>query len=219
MCSRFTQTVIGPLLEELVRGTMGSPLAEDNILPSEEAVAVRHRSGEAPEVLRMRFGWPAAPGRRGLLLNARAETVRRLPTFREAFRLRRAIVPADGFYEWSGPKGDRRSWLIRRRDRRPFPIAALWDVRTPGAPPAFVLITTIPNEVVGAIHDRMPLILPEGMAPLWLDPAMPDPPLEAWARPPRSGDWEALPVSLRGSRTDLGLPSLWDPDPENPSLP
>lgn len=210
MCSRFTQTEIGPLLHRLLGPEATVPPPRYNIAPSQEAATI----GPGPVLVRMRFGWPRRGHPGGRILNARAETVRE--RFRDALATRRAIVPADGFYEWSGPAGQRRPWLVRRRDRQPFPLAALWALPDPGAVPSFVLLTTQPNDVVARIHDRMPLVLPLEACPRWLDLADPD--LPRGSLPPPSEEWEVVPVSRRVNRTDLDDPSLWVPDPETPTL-
>lgn len=215
MCSRFTQTEVGPLLDRLLGPQETAPPARYNIAPSQEAVAIRGLPERGLVSGRMRFGWPH-PGRSsGLLLNARAETASE--KFREALTLRRAVVPADGFYEWSGSAAQRRPWLIRRRDRQPFALAALWSAG-PGDSPSFVLLTIPPNEVVAPIHHRMPLVLPLEACRRWLDPVVRDANLQEWSRPPAPMDWEVVPVSRRVNRTDRDDPSLWIPDPEAPTL-
>lgn len=216
MCSRFTQTEIGPLLHRLLGPGIAAPPPRYNIAPGQEAAVIRSLPGSGPAPHRMRFGWPRRNGPPGLLLNVRAETA--AAKFREALATRRAVIPADGFYEWTGSPGNRRPWLVRRKDRQPFPLAAFWNVPRPGAPPAFVVLTIPPNDVVAAIHDRMPLVLsPEGCSS-WLDPATRDPGMESRIRPPAPGDWEAVPVSRRVNRTDVDDPSLWVPDPDTPTL-
>jgi len=216
MCSRFTQTEIGPLLHRLLGPGIAELPARYNIGPGQEALAVRSLPGNGPAPARMRFGWPRRNGTPGLLLNVRAETA--AAKFREALRTRRAVLPADGFYEWTGFPGDRRPWLVRRRDRQPFPLAAFWTVQEPGDLPSFVILTIPPNEVVAAIHDRMPLVLSPEDCPLWLDPAAGDPGIDQRLRPPAPGDWEAVPVSRRVNRPDVDDPSLWVPDPDTPTL-
>jgi putative SOS response-associated peptidase YedK len=97
-------------------------------------------------------------------INAKCETVGTLPTFRDAYRLRRCILPVDGFYEWKAIKGQRakQPYAIAMKDGTPFGIAGLWEswkdpasgewIRT------FAVITTDANELVAEIHDRMPAI-------------------------------------------------------------
>jgi putative SOS response-associated peptidase YedK len=107
-------------------------------------------------------------------INARAETVARLPTFWDAYRKRRCILPVDGFFEWKAVKGQRakQPYAIAMKDGSPFGIAGIWEnwkepssgewIRT------FAIITTDANELVAEIHDRMPVILPDSGYVRWL---------------------------------------------------
>jgi putative SOS response-associated peptidase YedK len=102
-------------------------------------------------------------------INAKCETVRNLPTFRDAYRLRRYIVPVDGFFEWKAIKGQKgkQPYAIATKDGKPFGIGGIWenwkDPATGEWIRTFAVITTDANALVAEIHDRMPLILaPEG---------------------------------------------------------
>jgi putative SOS response-associated peptidase YedK len=115
-------------------------------------------------------------------INAKCETVATLPTFRDAYRRRRCIVPVDGFFEWKAIKGQKakRPYAIAIKDGTPFGIGGIWEnwkepssgewIRT------FAIITTDVNELVAEIHDRMPLILASGysLAERRAGPARPD---------------------------------------------
>lgn len=107
--------------------------------------------------------WGFAGAGRGLLINARAETVRRKPTFREAFVTGRCLVPADGFYEWQVlGAGRKQPWRIGLRGGGVFAIAGLWqDDR-------FVVITTSANSYLANLHERMPVILAQNRWNQWL---------------------------------------------------
>lgn len=133
------------------------------------------------------------------LINARAESVAEKPAFRAAFRARRCIIPASGFYEWrrrgSGPK---QPFLIRRKDKQPMGLAGLWeswtDPKTGEVVTSCTIITTEPNALMAELHDRMPVILDPADYGAWLDPGRGGPELlrpcpEAWL--------EAVPVSTR----------------------
>ncbi len=135
-------------------------------------------------------------------INARSETVGEKPFFRGAWRHRRALLPADGFYEWQKkPDGRggvvRQPWLFRRRDRQPFWLGGLWErwVGPDGGElETAVILTTAPNELLARVHDRMPVVIPAGLEEAWLEPAdgptlrTLEPLMGAWD----SAGWEAL---------------------------
>lgn len=113
------------------------------------------------------------------MINARAETLAEKNAYRSAFKRRRCIVPADGFYEWrkdpeAPPKAKKQPFFIHRPDGKPYAFAGLWEVWR-GADKdqeplrSCTIITTAPNEPMAAIHDRMPVILPESAWDTWLD--------------------------------------------------
>jgi len=114
-------------------------------------------------------------------INARGETVRTAPSFRDAYKARRCLVPADAFYEWKANGKAKQPYAIAMRDRQPFAFAGLWEnwkdrasgewVRT------FTILTTAPNEVVARLHDRMPVILAPCDYDQWLDTASDPAPL------------------------------------------
>jgi putative SOS response-associated peptidase YedK len=113
-------------------------------------------------------------------INAKAQTVSRLPSFRAAYAKRRCIVPIDNFFEWrrKGP-GPKQPYAVAMKDGSPLGLAAIWENwRRPGSEEwvrNFAIITTAANELVSAIHDRMPVILHPDDYDRWLDNAEPDP--------------------------------------------
>jgi putative SOS response-associated peptidase YedK len=105
------------------------------------------------------------------LINARGEPLREKPSFRAAYKRRRCVIPANGFYEWSGKRGSKQPFFITLRGSDLMPLAGLWEEwETPEALlHTFTIITTEPNELISPIHTRMPVILaPEDVA-RWLD--------------------------------------------------
>ena len=106
-------------------------------------------------------------------INARAETVAKLPAFRGAFRKRRCLVPVNAFFEWSGEKGERVKWRIRLRDEPLFALAGLWewwqDRASGEGVTSYTIITCAANSAIAPLHDRMPVILREGDYAGWLD--------------------------------------------------
>jgi putative SOS response-associated peptidase YedK len=113
------------------------------------------------------------------MINARADTLAAKNAFKSAFKRRRCIIPADGFYEWrkdpnAPPKAKKQPYFIHRPDGEPVAFAGLWEVwKGPNKDQeplrSCVIITTSPNEPMSAIHDRMPVILPESAWATWLD--------------------------------------------------
>jgi len=133
-------------------------------------------------------------------INAKAETVATLPTFRDAYARRRCIVPVDGFFEWKAIKGQKakQPFAIAMKDGSPFGIAGLWenwkDRSGTNGSGTFVIITVPANELVGEIHDRMPAILRREDFEAWLGPD-PDPRDLLWTFP--SEPMRMWPISTR----------------------
>ena len=111
----------------------------------------------------------------GFMINARSETAATTNAFRSAYKRRRCLVLADGFYEWKGPKGKREPLRFTMKDSGMFAFAGLWEIwKNRESPDAdvvctFTILTTSPNELVGTIHDRMPVILDEEAQQVWLN--------------------------------------------------
>ena len=144
------------------------PLPNFNVAPTQQAPVVL----DGPRRFEvMRWGlvpfWAKDPriGRR--TINARAETVGSKPAFRAAFRRRRCLVPADGFYEWTGPRGKRQPLNIHRSDGNPLALAGLWESHDEFGP-TFTIVTTAPNAYMSTIHSRMPVVLEPGDWNTWL---------------------------------------------------
>ena len=156
------------------------------------------------------------------LINARAETVADKPAFRSAFRKRRCLVPADGFYEWQALPGRKRPFLFRRPDGTPFALAGLWEAwHGPDGRPleTCALLTTEANAVVRPVHDRMPVLVSPADFDRWLAPDAAPANLVPMLRPAPDDALAAVAVgpyvnSARhegpGCVEPLGGPSLFD---------
>ena len=182
MCGRFTQSCSW----EETAGFFDLEEAPDelppryNVAPTQLAAVVL---GEDVRRLRM-LRWGLIPSHApdpsiaSRLINARAETASVRPSFRDAFRARRCLVPVDGFYEWERMGRRRQPWLFRMRDGGPFALAGLYERwRAPprfldavgsGQIETFTILTTEANPVVGRIHDRMPVIVHPAAFGDWL---------------------------------------------------
>ena len=177
MCSRYSLT--SP--PEAVRAYFGNRdtpnfPARYNIAPTQAVAVVRHDREGQRQFRLMR--WGLLPSfvkdlkQFPTLINARSEDVLDKPSFRQAMRYRRCLVPADGFYEWTGPKGKRRPFLLRPHAPQLIAFAGIYERwrDAEGAEIDSVAILTCPaNRTVGTLHDRMPVVLPVEHFEAWLD--------------------------------------------------
>ena len=207
MCGRFTlRTPAADLAEIFAVDARPNLAARYNIAPSQDILVVRAAGGGGVREFAMpRWGlvphWAKDPAIGGRMINARAESLAEKPSFRDAYRRRRCLVAADGFYEWrKAPDGGRRPYHIHLPDGAPFAIAGLWESwSAPGAETleTCALITTEANRTVEPIHHRMPVILPPDAYQCWLDPRSPPDALDALLRPYAPDHLVALAVGLR----------------------
>jgi putative SOS response-associated peptidase YedK len=145
--------------------------------------------------------WAKDPSVGNKMINARAETITEKASYRNAFKKRRCLVVADGFYEWQKTGDGKRPIYIRLKSGKPFGFAGLYEVWEPpegGALTTCTIITTEANELMKPIHDRMPVIVPKEKQDLWLDPEVKDQEsLLDLLQPYPALDLEAYPVSRR----------------------
>jgi len=167
MCGRFVQ--LGPVAVYAamfdIGGQYGAVARRYNVAPTQSVMACRERNGRR-ELRPLRWGlvphWSRGPDSRYGMIDARAETVHRKPAYRDPFRSRRCLIPAEAFYEWKPGPGGKQPYAIRMQSRAPFAFAGLWDgwVAPDGtALESCTLIVTDANEMLQPIHDRMPVIL------------------------------------------------------------
>lgn len=182
MCGRYSLTA-DP--EELARrfefaGDWTALKPRYNVAPTQQVLAVvggdERRGGLMHWGLIPHWAKQRKPGRP--LINARAETVAERPAFRAAFRRRRCLVLADGFYEWQQAGGGKRPMRIVLDSQEPFAFAGLWSIWTDPEGQRIsscAIITTEANDLLRSIHNRMPVILPRDTEEFWLDPDVDDP--------------------------------------------
>lgn len=205
MCGRFTLTSPAQVIAEAfgVEPPDGFE-ARYNICPSQAVLAVRRKKDEEQRSLAfLHWGlvphWMKEPPKDARMINARSETAAEKPAFRDAFRTKRCLVPADGFFEWKKEAGGKQPYLIRMKGDGPFAIAGLWaSWRKDDGPrlESCSLLTTSPNQLMESIHDRMPVILPREVWDLWLDPQISDVDrLKPLLVPAAADQMEAYPVS------------------------
>ena len=180
MCGRYTLSTPSDLLADLTEIQVTSEVTPRyNIAPTQEAPIIRV-TGTARvdrELTLLKWGlvpfWADDPSIGNRMINARAETVGEKPSFRTAFKKRRCVVPADGFYEWKKAGGGKQPFYFRLQNRLPFGMAGLWERWDKGDHPleTFTILTTSPNDLVAFAHHRMPVILSPEDIDRWLDPA------------------------------------------------
>ncbi len=153
--------------------------------------------------------WAKEPAIGARLINARAETVTEKPSFRAAFRHRRCLVVADGFYEWQRQERKKQPFYFRLQDGQPFGFAGLWE-RWEAADGEVIesctILTTAANELVRPIHDRMPVILDRKDYDLWLDPMVQVEPLQQLLRPYQAEAMMSYPVSTQVNKAGNNSP-------------
>ncbi len=176
MCGRYSLTTPPQALAKIfgVKGALPNLAPRYNIAPTQSAPVVR-LGGAGRELVQMRWGlvpsWSQGPDERFSMINARAETVAEKPAFRDAYRARHCLVPADGFYEWRAGPGGKDPFHIGSLGGGPLAFAGLWEHwQGPGndAVHSFTIITTDANDLVRPIHDRMPVIIDGQDYETWL---------------------------------------------------
>jgi len=180
MCGRFSLYADEKLLKELFDFHFTDSIAvRYNIAPSQYVLAVVFEDGKRVGKL-FKWGlvpyWANDPKIGFKMINARAETLSEKPSFKDAFKKRRCLILADGFYEWKKEDGKKIPYRFTMRDGKSFAFAGIWERNEKFAQPLYTctVITTTPNELVKGIHDRMPVIVPENLYETWLDPKMND---------------------------------------------
>jgi putative SOS response-associated peptidase YedK len=203
MCGRYTlASPTERLAEEFGVDAASIELAPNyNVAPTQTVAAVLGEGGQRRlEVLRWGLipPWADDPGIGSRMINARSETAPGKPSFRRAFRERRCLIPADGFYEWQRTNGAKQPYYIHMEDGRPFAFAGLWESWSKGGEGEVrtcTILTTGANALVGEVHDRMPVILAHDAYDVWLDPASERDELTGLLAPYPVDEMEAYPVS------------------------
>ena len=196
-----------------------------NAAPTQSLPVVRGAgAGGGREPAMMRWGlvpsWSREGRMKSILINARSETVAHKPAFRDAFRHRRCLVPADGFFEWKHSGRDRLPWLFEPADGAPFCFAGLWETWSggdAGTLESFTILTTTPNENVADFHDRMPVILPASARELWLASDTREEALMSLLVPVPAGALRARPVNPRLNSVSNDDPACIESPPRGPA--
>jgi putative SOS response-associated peptidase YedK len=205
VCGRFLQL---SSRDELAR-LFGFETADDdaptlfpryNVAPTQPVAAVRQDDGRRTLVL-LRWGlippWAKDARIAYSCINARGETVAEKPAFRAAFKARRCLIAASGWYEWQATGGEHKQpFHFRSTNGKPFAFAGLWERWDKGDAPveSCTVITTEANAVARPVHDRMPVIVPPADFATWLDPRTPAVQLHDLLRPYPEGEMAAAAV-------------------------
>ncbi len=226
MCGRFAQAAKPEAIAQLFDlppEAIPPYQPRYNLAPTQPALVLRrHPHTGQKELVFLRWGlipsWAKDPNIGQRLINARAETLDQKPAFRAAFRHRRCLVPADGFYEWQKTSQHKQPYFIARKDGQPMALAGLWEHwQSPEGETleTFTLITTEANELVKPLHPRMPVILPQDAFALWLDPRTDVRTLkDLLLTPYPSALLRAWPVHARVNNPRFDDPTLIEPLPQ-----
>lgn len=177
MCGRFAFYSPAEAAAALF-GVDNAPAVEPryNIAPTQYIAAIRQEENASRELVMLRWGlvpfWAKDPSIGNRMINARAETVAEKPSFRNAYRKRRCLVLADGFYEWRRSADQKTPFFISRRDGEPLAFAGLWeswqDKESGDALQTATLMTTEANPYMQQLHHRMPVFIGPADADRWL---------------------------------------------------
>jgi len=210
MCGRYVlKTLPQKIVEAIADVTPPLPLftARYNIAPTQDIPVLRIDKTGQRRMEMLRWGlvpfWAKDPAIGNRLINARAETLLEKPAFRDAFRRRRCLIPADGFYEWMGIGKAKQPMFIHRPDAGVICFGGLWerwkDLTSDTEIESATIITVPASAVIQPIHDRMPLIIRPENYDLWLDPRTPIDRVQQLLTP-YDGDLAAHPVSTLVNR-------------------
>lgn len=220
MCGRYTQTKTG---QDLVVRFECKPVEVKpryNIAPTQNGVVIVPNN-ELKSAAAMQWGliprWRSGQERAKPLINARSETLLERASFRDSFRKRRCLVPADGFFEWgeaTGGKG-KQPYYFRLQGSELFAFAGLWDKwedRNGAIWNTYTIITVPPNPLVGEIHNRMPAILERENEDVWIDPNLrKTTPLLDLLKPYPHEKMKMHPVSSKIDSTHYDTPACIQP--------
>ena len=204
MCGRYFLTTPGEVLADIFEAGSAPELSPRyNIAPTQTVPIVRLGASGARELALASWGlvpvWAKEKAIGNKLINARAETLAEKPSFRDAFKKRRCLLPADGYFEWKREGTVKQPYAFRASDGRPLALAGLWsfwkDPATGEPLESCAIVTTSPNELAATVHDRMPVILAPESFGKWLGAAPPSPDFAALFEPYPAERMLAYPVS------------------------
>ncbi|MCU0316260.1 MAG: SOS response-associated peptidase [Fimbriimonadaceae bacterium] len=177
MCARYAFRKVSVVLDDLGVAPLPGLEPRDNILPRQNVPVILASDGELI-VQELRWGlippWAKDESFGDKAINARSESLRDKPSFRQALARKRCIIPATGFYEWKGQKGNKQPFLISSGLYDGFAMAGLYEDWVGSSGIRSTAIITVPaNETVSTLHNRMPALLPRNRWRDWLSPDLP----------------------------------------------
>jgi putative SOS response-associated peptidase YedK len=207
MCGRYTirtslQKIIEAMSPVLVRIDPHLFVPRYNVAPTQDVPVIR-LVPEGRELAALHWGlippWAKDPAIGNRMINARSETAAQKPAFRDAFKKRRCLLVADGFYEWKKTPDGKQPYFIHLRDDSAFALAGVWERWSHDQQriESCTLFTTEPNELMRPIHDRMPAIIGREDYQRWLDPKTDPDDAGKLLKPFDAEKMEARPVSRR----------------------
>ena len=205
MCARFTLITPGSLIAERFNlAQVPNLTARYNVAPSQLVAVIGTKAAGGGRGLAL-FRWGFIPrwanDAKGLRpVNAKSETVADTASFRDSFRDRRCLIPADGFYEWRDTPEGKKPLYYRLKRGEVMALAGIWDIWPGPTEKVFscAILTTRPNSLVEPVHNRMPVILPPDAWDVWLDPKESDPArLLPLLKPYAADEMEAIPVGTK----------------------
>jgi putative SOS response-associated peptidase YedK len=205
MCARYALFGLDEAADFFVAEGLRSLDRLYNIAPTDEVPAIKKTSDGKRRLEMFRWGlvpgWAKDPDIGTRLINARAETLAEKPSFRNALKRRRCIVPATGFFEWTGKPGSKQPWFISRRDGKPLAFAGLWEYweGPAGALQTSTIVTREPNAFMKQFHNRMPAMLLDPELSAWLEPETPASAALKMLKPVPDHLLQAVPVDPRMS--------------------
>lgn len=221
MCGRFTLTADPNDLREAFPwlNIPQDPAPRYNVAPTQPVAVIPNDGKNTLDYYLWGLVpfWTKDPSMGNRMINARSETLLEKPTFKSAFKRKRCLIPATGFYEWKVVEGQKSKtpMYIQLKTGKPFAFAGLWDrweSKDGSSILSCTIITTSPNELVGQIHNRMPVILAPETYSLWLEPG--EPPvdqLNSLLKPYPADEMQAYEVSRLVNKPEVDLPSLIQP--------
>jgi len=203
MCGRFVLTSDTDAVQMAfnLTTTPETLVPRFNIAPSQPIAVITNEQSDALTFHKWGLipSWAKDPKIGNRMINARSETAADKPSFRAAFRRRRCLIPADGFFEWQKQDDGKQPMFIHLKDKQVFAFAGLWEVwHSPEGDEirSATILTTEPNDFMATIHNRMPVILRRGDYATWLAPDEQKPDdLEPLLRPFAADQMAAYPVS------------------------